>query len=264
MTVVEDRWEQGDAYERYIGRWSRPIAAEFLTLLDAPRGIRWLDVGCGTGALSAAIVDRWAPTSVLGIDPSAGFLAAARARLGDAVVLRQGDAGHLQLEDASVDAVVCGLVLNFVPDAAAALSEMVRVTAPGGRLAAYVWDYGDGMQVIHEFWQAAIEIDPDAAALDEAVRFPLCSPGPLAELFSRATGDEAVVAAIDAHARFTDFDDYWDPFLAGQGPAPSYLAMLDRPHRTALRERLRERLPRESDGSIVLSTRAWTVRARVT
>lgn len=261
--MVEDRWDQGDAYERYIGRWSRPIAARFLTMLDAPRGIRWLDVGCGTGALSAAIVDRCAPTSVLGIDPSAGFLATARARLGDAVVLRQGDAEHLQLEDSSVDAVVSGLVLNFLPDAAAALAEMVRVTAPGGRLAAYVWDYGDGMQVIHEFWQAATEIDPDAAALDEATRFSLCSPAPLAELFSRATGDEVVVEAIDAPARFTDFDDYWSPFLAGQGPAPSYLATLDEQHRTALRERLCERLPRESDGSIVLSTRAWAARAGV-
>ena len=263
MTMVEDRWEQGDAYERYIGRWSRRIAAEFLVVLDAPRGIRWLDVGCGTGALSAAIVDRWAPTSVLGIDPSAGFLATAHARLGDAVVLSQGDAEHLQLEDASVDAVVSGLVLNFVPDAAAALAEMVRVTAPGGHLAAYVWDYGDGMQVIREFWQAATEIDPDAATLDEAARFPLCSPAPLAELFSRATGDVAVVEAIDAPARFADFDDYWSPFLAGQGPAPRYLATLDEQHRTALRDRLRERLPRQSDGSIVLSTRAWAARARV-
>jgi SAM-dependent methyltransferase len=261
--MVEDRWEQGEAYERYIGRWSRPVAARFLTWLGAPRGIRWLDVGCGTGALTEAILERGAPAEVIGVEPSAGFLDAARARLGEAVVWRQGDAAHLPVADGSVDAVVSGLVLNFVPDPAAALAEMVRVAAPGGRIGAYVWDYGGGMQVVREFWVAAAQIDPDAAGLDESLRFPLCRPEALTELFSRATGDDAEIEAIEAPAQFADFDDYWLPFLGGQGPAPSYLATLDDGHRAALRDRLRERLPSMPDGSIELSTRAWAVRARV-
>ncbi|MGW9630163.1 class I SAM-dependent methyltransferase [Agromyces sp. NPDC055520] len=176
---------------------------------------------------------------------------------------RAGDAGHLPMADASVDAVVSGLVLNFVPDAAAALDEMVRVTAPGGVVAAYVWDYGGRMQVIREFWQAESEITPDAGGLDESVRFPLCRPERLAELFSLATGGAAETLAIDSQAEFVDFDDYWLPVLGGQGSAPSYLATLDETHRSALRERLRERLPVRRDGSIVLSTRAWAVRARI-
>src|SRR5918995_1154011 len=230
---VSDRWEQGDAYERYVGRWSRPIAAQFLTWLAAPRGIRWLDIGCGTGALTEAILDECEPTSVVGVEPSAGFLETARARLGDRAELLQGDAAHLPVTDASADVVVSGLVLNFVPDPDAALTEFVRVAAPGGTVAAYVWDYAEGMRMMREFWDVAAEVDPDGAALDESARFPICRPDALAALFSRATGDDAVVVALD--------DD----------------------RRAAIRERLRERLPVRPDGTIELATRAWAVRARV-
>lgn len=260
---VSDRWEQGDAYERYVGRWSRPIAGQFLRWLDAPRGIRWLDVGCGTGALTEAILDGCDPASVDGVEPSAGFLETAQARLGDRAMLLPGDAAHLAVPDASADALVSGLVLNFVPDAEAALTEFVRATAPGGLVAAYVWDYADGMRMMREFWDVAVELDPDDAALDESARFPLCRPEALAEAFSRATGDEAVVVPLDANAVFADFDDYWQPFLGGQGAAPAYVMALDETHRSALRERLRERLPVRRDGTIELATRAWAVRARV-
>lgn len=260
---VEDRWEQGDAYERYVGRWSRPIAAQFLTWLDAPRGIRWLDVGCGTGALTEAILDQCEPASVVGVEPSAGFLETARARLGDRAALLQGDAAHLPVTDASADAVVSGLVLNFVPDPDAALTEFVRVAAPGGTVAAYVWDYAEGMRMMREFWDVAAEVDPDGAALDESARFPICRPDALAALFSGATGDDAVVVPLDANAVFADFDDYWEPFLGGQGAAPAYVMALDDDRRAAIRERLRERLPVRRDGTIELATRAWAVQARV-
>jgi trans-aconitate methyltransferase len=260
---VSDRWEQGDAYERYVGRWSRPIAAQFLTWLEAPRGIRWLDVGCGTGALTEAILDQCEPASMVGVEPSAGFLETAHARLGDRAALLQGDAAHLPLADASADAVVSGLVLNFVPDPDAALTEFVRVATPGGTIAAYVWDYAEGMRMMREFWDVAAEVDPDGAALDESARFPICRPGALAALFSNATGDEALVVPLDANAVFADFDDYWEPFLGGQGAAPAYVMALDDDRRAAIRERLRERLPVRRDGTIELATRAWAVQARV-
>jgi trans-aconitate methyltransferase len=260
---VSDRWEQGDAYERYVGRWSRPIAAQFLTWLEAPRGIRWLDVGCGTGALTEAILDQCEPASMVGVEPSAGFLETAHARLGDRAALLQGDAAHLPLADASADAVVSGLVLNFVPDPDAALTEFVRVATPGGTIAAYVWDYAEGMRMMREFWDVAAEVDPDGAALDESARFPICRPGALAALFSNATGDEALVVPLDANAVFADFDDYWEPFLGGQGAAPAYVMALDDDRRAAIRERLRERLPVRRDGTIELATRAWAVRTRV-
>src|SRR5918993_2731376 len=260
---VSDRWEQGDAYERYVGRWSRPIAGQFLTWLDAPRGIRWLDVGCGAGALTEAILDECEPTSVVGVEPSAGFLETARARLGDRAALLQGDAAHLPVTDASAEVVVSGLVLNFVPDPDAALAEFVRVAAPGGTIGAYVWDYAEGMRMMREFWDIAAEVDRDGAALDESARFPICRPDALAALFSRATGDDAVVVPLDANAVFADFDDYWQPFLGGQGAAPAYVMALDDDRRAAIRERLRERLPVRRDGTIELATRAWAVRARV-
>jgi trans-aconitate methyltransferase len=258
---VGDRWEQGDAYERYVGRWSRPIAAQFLTWLDAPRSIRWLDVGCGTGALTETILDACQPASVVGVEPSAGFLETARSRLGNRATLLQGDAANLPVANASTEVVVSGLVLNFVPDADAALAEFVRVSAPGGVIAAYVWDYAEGMRMMREFWDVAAEVDPDAAALDESARFPLCRPEALATLFSRATGDVAVVEPLDANAVFAGFDDYWEPFLGGQGPAPAYLTSLDEGGRAAIRDRLRERLPVQRDGTIELAMRAWAVRA---
>src|SRR5918995_4209953 len=258
---VSDRWEQGDAYERYVGRWSRPIAAQFLTWLAAPRGIRWLDIGCGTGALTEAILDECEPTSVVGVEPSAGFLETARARLGDRAALLQGDAAHLPVTDASAEVVVSGLVLNFVPDPDAALTEFVRVAAPGGAVAAYVWDYAEGMRMMREFWDVAAEVDPDGAALDESARFPICRPDALAALFSRATGDDAVVMPLDANAVFADFDDYWEPFLAGQGPAPAYVMALDDDRRAAIRERARGGLPARRGGAIPAATPAGGGRA---
>jgi SAM-dependent methyltransferase len=257
---ADDRWERGDPYERYIGRWSRRIAPRFLTWLAAPPQRRWLDVGCGTGALAAAILEVTHPAAVAGVEPSEGFLATAAQRLGARVQLQLGNAAQMPCRDASVDVTVSGLVLNFTPDPAAALAEMARVTAPGGTIAAYLWDYADGMQLIRRFWDAALALDAAAVALDEARRFPLCRPEPLAALFERAGLQQVRTAAIEIDTRFADFDDYWLPFLGGQGPAPSYAMGLDEAARVRLRERLRTQLPAQADGSIALTARAWAVR----
>ena len=260
---MSDTWEQGDSYEEYIGRWSRRVAPHFLSWLRVPPGRRWVDVGCGTGALSGAILDHCAPLSVAGVEPSAGFLATARARLGDQVTFHQGSATQIPLPDGAADVVVSGLVLNFISDQHAALTEMARVAGPDGTIGAYVWDYAGGMQLIRFFWDAAVELDASARQLDEGVRFPSCHPEALGEIFSRSGLTSIEVTGIEIPTPFRGFDDYWRAFLGGQGPAPAYAVSLDEAHRARLREALLARTPVQPDGSILLRARAWAVRGRV-
>lgn len=250
-------WDVGDAYEAYIGRWSRRVAAVFVGRLEVPTGRRWLDVGCGTGALTAAIVAGAAPARVVGVDPSAGFVAAATVPDAGFVM---GDARALPFPDGGFDAVVSGLALNFVPEPSRAVAELARVAVPGGVVAAYVWDYADGMAMIRHFWDAAATLDPAAAELDEVGRFALCHPDPLRALWTGAGLADVVVEGVEVPTVFTDFDDYWAPFLGGQGPAPRYAMSLPEDQRDALRELLRTRLPAAPDGSIALTARAWAVR----
>jgi SAM-dependent methyltransferase len=260
---VSDTWERGNAYEQYVGRWSRRIAPLFLSWITVPAGRSWLDVGCGTGALCAGILDQCAPSAVHGVEPSAGFLRTAAVNLEGRAVLHRGSAESIPLPDAMVDVVVSGLVLNFVPDPSAALAEMTRVARSGGTVAAYVWDYAGGMELMRYFWDAAVELDPDDADLDEAIRFPLCDPEALLFQFTRAGLIEPEVRAIDIPTPFANFDDYWRPFLGGQGAAPAYVMSLDEPARVRLRDSIRERLPSQPDGSIDLMARAWAIRASV-
>ncbi|MGI5128276.1 class I SAM-dependent methyltransferase [Pseudonocardia sp. CA-107938] len=255
-----DTWAGADAYERYIGRWSAPVAARFVVWLDVPPGRRWLDVGCGTGALTRAVLDAGAPEGVTGVEPSAAFVEHARRVLADRPArFTTGDARDLPLPDGSVDAVVSGLVLNFVPEPAAALAEAVRVVAPGGTVAAYVWDYAEGMQLIRWFWDAAVALDPAAADLDEGACFPLCHPEPLRDLWTAAGLADVTVAPIVIDTPFADFDDYWTPFLGAVGPAPAYLAKQPADRQAELRERLRTRA---GAGPLQLTARAWAVRGR--
>jgi len=261
--AAKERWASGDLYEPYVGRWSRPVARELLGWLGKPTGLAWLDVGCGTGALVGAIAEHCAPKRLVGIDPSAGFLELARRRLADRTAeLRQAGAQDLPFAAGEFDRVVSGLVLNFIPDQARAMAEIVRVTRPGGEVALYVWDYADKMELMRRFWDAAVALDPHARELDEGTRFPVCRPEPLRRLFQAAGLGAVDSRPIDVPTRFRDFDDYWTPFLGGQGPAPGYCMSLTEAARAALRERLRASLPTEPDGSIRLVARAWAVRGR--
>lgn len=258
-----DTWERGNPYERYVGRWSRLVAPPFLSWLGMPDGRRWLDVGCGTGALCSAITERCAPASVTGVEPSEGFLRTARENLGGRASFHLGSATSIPLGDASVDVVVSGLMLNFVPDQRAALLEMARVAGKGGTIAAYVWDYAGRMEPIRYFWNTAVELDPDAAERDEGTRFPLCRPEALEQRFASAGLGQIKVKAIDIPTWFATFDDYWEPFLGGQGPAPAYVMSLDEAARARLKDRIRAALPTGGDGSIALTARAWAARASV-
>src|SRR5439155_6665956 len=172
-------WASGDAYEPYVGRWSRLVAGPFVDWLDVPAGRAWLDVGCGTGALTETIAERASPRQVVGVDPSAAFIAYARAHAPSPAEFVVGNAEALPVSDRSFDAVVAGLVLNFLTDPGQGIAEMARATVPGGLVAAYVWDYAGEMQLIRFFWDAAVELDDAATQLDEGVRFSICKPEPL-------------------------------------------------------------------------------------
>ena len=256
-----ESWTAGEPYERYVGRWSRKVAAPFLTWLAVGAGVRWGDVGCGTGALTGTILRQNNPASVAGLDRSAGYVAHTRAHLQEPRVrLAIGDATALPWKDEAFDATVSGLVLNFLPDAGMAVREMARVTKPGGTIAAYVWDYSGGMEMMRYFWDVALALRAETASLDQGERFPLCRPEPLRALMTRAGLEGVEVSAIDIETPFRDFEEYWRPFLGGQGAAPSYVAALEERARQQLRDALRHRLPLAPDGSIRLQARAWAVK----
>ena len=262
-TSRHDAWAAGDAYERYMGRWSRLLAVRFLDWLAAPAGAAWLDLGCGTGALTQTILARASPRSIVAIDQSADFVAHARAATSDEEVRMRfdvADARKLPLPDASVDVAASALVLNFVPDRVAALRELARVVRPGGLLSFYVWDYpGGGMGFMNAFWKAAIALDPNAAELGEGRRFPFCTPEGLSALCAEAGLPPATVAPIEIETRFSSFEDLWLPFTLGAGPAPGYCVSLPEDKRAALKERLRRDVG--GDGPISFTARAWAVKA---
>ena len=257
-----ETWARGDAYEPYVGRWSRLVAREFLAWLGGAPGGRWLDLGCGTGALTQTVLQAAAPRVVVGADSSLGFAAYAQAHTPDPARFAVADARTLPFAPGAFDAAVSGLVLNFVPQTERAVAEMARVVASGGMVAAYVWDYAGEIQLMRVFWDAAVALDPAARELDEGVRFPVCHPEPLAELFRGAGLREVETRAIDVPTVFQNFDDYWSPFLGGQGPAPGYAMSLSEERRAALRDRIQAALPIAADGSISLVARAWAVRGR--
>jgi len=257
----KDSWASGDKYEPYVGRWSRLVARLFLNWLAIPAGSQWLDVGCGTGALSQTILQFAEPAKIKGIDRSEGFIVFAKEHMQDSrVQFDVGDAEALIADSGTFDAAVSGLMLNFIPQPARAVAEMTRVTRSGGVEAAYVWDYAGRMQMVRHFWDAATALDPNAYELDQGRRFPICQPDALNQLFESAGLNNVEVRPIEVSTVFRDFDDYWSPFLGGQGPAPSYVMSLSDERRAALRERIRAKLPFASDGSIPLVARAWAVR----
>ena len=254
-------WERGEIYESYVGRWSRLVADRFVASLAVAAGGRWVDVGCGTGALTGVVLASADPASVLAMDRSRGYLDHARQLAGARFAV--ADARALPVRDGAADAVVSGLVLNFVPDPGAAAAEMARVCRPGGTVAVYLWDYAGGMQAIRLYWDAAAAVDPVAARSDEAARFPLCRPEAMARLLESAGLEAVGTGEITVPTPFRDFEDYWTPFLGGQGPAPGHYAGLSIEDQRRLRDQLASSLPYQPDGSLALSARAWVARGTV-
>lgn len=260
MTEANDNWNAGDAYESYMGRWSRPLARSFIGWLNPMRGAHWLDVGCGTGALTSAICELADPASVLACDPSGPFLDHARNRVRDGrVVFVVADAEDLPEDGGPLDYIVSGLVLNFVANPDRAIARMKHRLRRGGMIAAYVWDYADGIEFLRRFWDEAVALDSAAANLDEGRRFLLCKPEALKRLFLEASLRDVTVDTLEIPTRFQHFRDFWTPFLRGTGPAPAYAASLPEERRDLLCSRLERSLTFETDGGLSLVARAWAV-----
>jgi ubiquinone/menaquinone biosynthesis C-methylase UbiE len=247
-------FSEADNYELFMGRWSRQMAPLLVEFAGVNDGERILDVGSGTGSLAAAIADGRPGVTVVGIDPAAAYVEHAAAKAGGAnVSFRIGDAQALEFADDSFDRSVSLLVVNFIPDAGKAVGELKRVTRPGGVVSAAVWDYAEGMEMLREFWDAVVELNPEAEALDEK-NMPYCDAGELTELWREAGLTDIEETALTVPMTFASFEDFWQPFLAGQGPAGAYVNTLSVEARTELRKRLRERVP------LTMNARAWAVR----
>jgi len=258
---MDDPWLSGFAYEKFMGRWSTLVAQRFLSWLAIPPTRSWLDVGCGTGTLTKLILETYQPKEIIAIDPSSVFIShAQRIIINPSVHFRVGQAESLDLDASSIDSVVSGLVINFVPQPKVAMSEMLRVTKPGGKIGVFVWDYAQGMQMLRYFWDAAVELDTTANKFDEGIRFPLCQEGQLESLLQEVGLKQVEATAIEVETIFQDFDDYWQPFLGNVGPAPSYTMSLDKKNRQKLEDKLRKALPVKHDGSISLTGKAWAVK----
>lgn len=270
----EIEWRDGEGYDAHVGRWSAKVAVSFIDWLEARAGLRWLDVGCGTGALASAALARAHPASVVGIDPAMGYLRQAESRIDDArASFVVANAMELPFADRTYDMVVSGLVLNFVTDPAGAIAEQVRVVRPGGCVGAYVWDYRDGLEFLRLFWDAAIAVDPST---DEAARrstFPIAAPDRLEALFTGAGLEQVRVHPIETGTEFASFDELWADFLGAgrlgqddepgwKGPSYDLLGSVDDAVREAIKAEYRARLTISSFGHIPLTARAWAVSGR--
>jgi SAM-dependent methyltransferase len=257
----DDKWATGDAYEAFMGRWSRKLATEFIRWLGPEPGLTWLDVGCGTGALASTICSLADPSSVVACDPSESFVEHTKRRIADPrISVVVGVDGDLPRSSKGFDRVVSGLVLNFLPDARQSVQEMWTRSCGGGVVAAYVWDYAGRMEFLRVFWDEAVALDAKARDLDEGVRFAMCRPDALESIFRNAGLRDTRSVALEIPTRFESFSDYWGPFLGGTGPAPAYVASLTEGMRSKLGDRLERRLRPGTEGAIELVARAWAIR----
>jgi SAM-dependent methyltransferase len=246
----------GAAYDRFMGRYSVPLAPQLADLAGVAGGLRVLDVGSGPGALTGELVRRLGPDAVTAVDPSEPFVEAVRERYPE-VDVQRASAEELPFQDQTFDAALAQLVVHFMSDPVAGLSEMARVTRAGGVVAACVWDHAGGRGPLSVFWEAARELDPHVT--DES-SLPGVRQGHLAELFRAAGLHDVEESSLSARVEHPTFNEWWEPFTLGVGPAGSYTAGLDPKRRARLREAVREKLPPEP---FVVTARAWAARGVV-
>ena len=260
---MKDAWFSRGAYDYFMGRWSSIVARSFVEWLDPDPRSRWLDLGCGTGVLSEVILDEYSPLELTAIDRSEAFVRAAQDRFSTDVNCILGDAVDIPMADNAVEYCVSGLVLNFLPEPEKMILEMQRVTAKGGSVAIYIWDYAGKMDFLNKFWDTAVELDPKATLLHEGKRFPDSKGNIMKTVFEHAGLKQVAATSIDIETNFLDLNDYWQPFLGGQGPAPTYVQSLGKENREVLRNALAQQLPIQPDGSIHMIARAWAVKGLV-
>jgi SAM-dependent methyltransferase len=260
---MQDSWKSGDPYEYYMGRWSKLVAELFVDWLSPRSGLRWLDVGCGSGVLSKVLIKRCKPETITAIDQSECFVSTTQKRLGSMAKCMMGNALSLPLNNSSVNMAVAGLVLNFLPEPEQALTEMKRVTTKGGTVAVYIWDYAGIMEFLNHFWNVTVELDPTVSELHEGRRFTKCNVEELNATFNCVGFSNIEATSLEIATKFSNFDDYWIPFLGGQGPAPTYVSKIGGSKRIGLKNALLQRLPINEDGSISLSARAWAIKGIV-
>ena len=245
-----------DAYDRFMGRYSVPLAPQLADFAAIVAGQRVLDVGCGPGALTGELVRRLGPAAVSAVDPSEPFVAAARERY-PGVSVQRAAAEQLPFEAQEFDAVLAQLVVHFMADPVVGLRELVRVTRKDGVVAACVWDHGGGQGPLSLFWEAARELDPD---VEDESHLAGAREGHLAQLFEAAGLHEIEESTLSVSVEQPSFDDWWEPFTLGVGPAGGYAAGLDAKRQAQLRELCRERLPA---APFVITARAWAARGLV-
>lgn len=254
----------GEGYELYMGRWSRLLVPSYAAFAGVEDGQRILDVGTGTGAVALALEETLPRSEIVGLDPSAAFIArATKSARSSRVKFGVGDAQVIGYGDASFDHAMALLVMNFIPDEGKALAEMKRVTRPGGIVSACVWDYGDGMESLRLFWDEAVTLDPSASSKHER-NMKLSRRGELGTLWRQAGLSDVRETSLGIDQAFSSFGDYWAPFLGGTGPGGAHVAALSEERRTELEARLRRRLLGDhQDGPFTLQARAWCARGHV-
>ena len=265
MTDAEAKmFSMSAEYERFMGRWSRLLAPQYVAFAGVKNGDRVLDVGTGTGSLASALETTMSSGEIVGIDPSEAFISYARknAKSGRAR-FEVGDAQALRFQDASFDQTMALLVMNFIPDHNKAIGEMRRVTRSQGVVSACVWDYNAGMQMLRFFWDEAVALDPAIEPKDER-HMKLSREGQLGELWKRAGLVSVQEKPLTIDQAYASFDDYWGSFLRGAGPGGAYIVSLSEDRRRELEARMRKRLlgNREA-GPFVLKAQAWCVRGEV-
>jgi trans-aconitate methyltransferase len=257
----ENIFSNAQSYEGYVGRWSRPVAQQFVAWLGAEPGGMWLDVGAGTGILTQVILEEASPAKVVGIDLSQDYIDFARQRVHDPrAEFNVGDANFLAFDAPQFDVSVAGLVLNFVPSAEQTAKNMADAVKSGSIVAAYVWDYSGRMEMVRHLWDAAAVVDPASKEAEASQRYALCRPENLRALWESQQLQAVDVIPIDIPTPFANFDDYWIPFLGAQGSVVKYLRGLSDDARNAVRDQLQKQLPIADDGSIPLTARAWAVK----
>jgi SAM-dependent methyltransferase len=256
----------GEAYERFLGRWTRRLAAPFVEFANPPAAGELLDVGCGTGSVAAALVGRFPGRRVVGIDIAEPYVSYALSQVSiDGVSFELGDATRLRWQDGHFTAALSQLVLNFIPNCEAAAREMRRVTRRGGVLAAAVWDFRGGLVYQRLFWDTAVGVDPAAAATrDRLYSGALALPDGLVGLWRRIGLDQVERASLTIRMDYADFADYWEPLLGGQGPVGTYVDRLAPALRARVQDAVRlAYLSGAPDGPRSLTATAWAVRGVV-